>query len=130
MPYIEKILILLLLLAAPSLLYAQVTTIRGCSNNSNNDVYYIKSSSQGYSYTNYTVPSLLFDPSLTTCPRFTGAYSVAGSGRCCINGNCGVANVLYDLDYMQSCPLDESTPILLSLSCGLGFFCIRKLKLS
>lgn len=130
MPSFKKILAVILLLITPSLLIAQVTNLRGCSNNSNNDVYYQLSSNQRYSYTNYTGPSILFDPSSTNCPRFTGSYSVVGSGRCCINGSCGTANVLYDFDYIQSCSLDASTPVLLFLTCGFGCLYIRRFKLS
>ena len=115
MPSIKKVLIIVLLLVSPMLLTAQVTNLRGCSNNSNNDVYYILSSNQSYKFTNYTGPLVVFDPASTNCPRFTGDYNVVGNGRCCINGNCGAANVMYDFDYIQSCPLDETMPIILLL---------------
>jgi hypothetical protein len=102
--------------------YSQ-SSIVGCSSTADNYVYYIAGPT-GYAYPNFIGPSRLYDPTSTSCPRFTGF--TGGTSRCCINGVCDTRYLLYTFNNID-CPIDSYVIALLFITGFLGFFNLRKL---
>lgn len=105
---------------------AQTGTVRGCSDDANNDVYTVLGPT-GYAYTNYTGTPQVYNPSSTSCPRFTSYVNL--NQRCCINGNCPSTSRLYDFTVLY-CPIDNYVIIALILISFFGFFYLKKRSMS
>lgn len=120
--WLKKVGCLIVLLLSALFSSAQYSTIVGCSNDANNDVYYIPGPT-GYPYANYVGPSRLYDPASTNCERFvsyTNLYT-----RCCINGNCSSSNRLYSFVNYNNCPIDDYVWGMILIAGVCSFFFLR-----
>lgn len=120
--WFKKFIFLILLLFSTLCSSAQYSTIIGCSNDANNDVYYIAGPT-GYPYANYIGPSRLYDPSSTNCERFVSYTNL--NTRCCISGNCSSTNRLYSFTNYNNCPIDDDVWVMIFITGACSFFFLK-----